>query len=56
MRCRRCANRNLVAIRLTIATNEVSFHRCPRCEAKAWTGPTGPLTRERVLELVRAAR
>ncbi|MBI2168770.1 MAG: hypothetical protein HYU28_04605 [Actinobacteria bacterium] len=56
MRCSNCAHHDLVAIQLTIASEEVAFYRCPRCDARTWTGSTGELTRDGVLELVRAGR
>lgn len=56
MRCANCANHRLVAIRLVISSEPVSLHRCPRCDTHTWSGREGELTRESVLELVRAGR
>lgn len=56
MRCSNCTHHDLVAIHLTISGELVAFHRCPRCDTRTWSGPAGELTREGVLELVRASR
>ena len=56
MSCAYCANHDLVTIQLTIASEDVVFHRCPRCNARTWSGSSGELTRDGVLDLVRASR
>lgn len=56
MHCSTCANHNLVAINLTIASRGVTLYRCPRCDSRRWAGDEGEMTRDGVLELVRASR
>jgi len=56
MRCSMCSTDALVAIHLTISAEDVSLYRCPRCDTRQWSGPGGEVSREGVLELVRASR
>lgn len=56
MRCSNCAHHDLVTIELTIAEEQVVFHRCPRCDARTWANADGRMSRDGVLELVRASR
>jgi hypothetical protein len=56
MSCTTCTNDDLVAIHLTIAAEQVALFRCPRCDTRMWSGPDGEMSRDGVLELVRAAR
>lgn len=56
MNCAHCANDDLVSIQLTISTEEVEFYRCPRCDTRTWAGERGELSKDRVLDLVRAGR
>lgn len=56
MVCSRCAGSRMVEIRMRIAGEGVTFHRCGRCESKLWEGAEGPMPLTRVLELARVAR
>lgn len=56
MRCSNCANHDLVAIHLTISSEDVALYRCPRCDGRTWSGPEGEMSRDHVLELVRSGR
>ena len=55
MRCAACAKGSLIEIRMTVAGEELTFRRCGRCEAQAWTTPEGEITLGRVLELARSS-
>lgn len=55
MHCSTCAH-DLVAVHLTISSQEIAFYRCPRCDTRTWAGAAGEMSREGVLELVRASR
>lgn len=56
MTCAHCTNEDLVSIQLTISTEEVAFYRCPRCDTRTWVDERGELSKDRVLDLVRASR
>lgn len=56
MTCANCANDDLVAIHLTISSEEVALYRCPHCDTRVWSGSDGELSKEGVLELVRSSR
>lgn len=56
MHCTNCANHDIVEIHLTIADEAVAFQRCPRCDSRSWSGPGGEMSKDGVLELVRAGR
>lgn len=55
MHCTNCT-RELVTINLTIASERVAFHRCARCDTRTWVRADDEITRDGVLELVRASR
>ena len=52
MQCSRCAKSGMVEIRMKIAGEDVMFHSCGRCEAKEWSSIDGPMSLDRVLDLV----
>lgn len=54
MRCAACEQGSLIEIRMRIAGQELTFRRCGRCEAQAWTTTEGEITLGRVLELARS--
>ncbi len=54
MHCAACEKGSLIEIRMTVAGEELTFRRCGRCEAQAWTTTEGEITLGRVLELARA--
>ena len=56
MQCSRCANHQMVEIRMKIAGEDVMFRQCGRCEAKTWLSIDGPLSLTRVLEMARVSR
>lgn len=55
MHCSICS-RAVVTIQLTINGEDVTLNRCAPCDTRVWAGPTGEITRDGVLELVRSSR
>lgn len=57
MLCTGCAQEStIIAIRMRIGGEEVTFRRCARCESNVWEGQAGRISLDRVLDLARAAR
>ena len=56
MRCTHCATTDLVVIHLTISDENVALYRCPRCDVRMWSGVEGAMSKEGLLDLVRASR
>src|SRR5438477_11238853 len=53
--CTGCAKTMLITIRMRVASREIVFHRCSKCEANTWQDDGGVLSLNEVLELARAA-
>jgi hypothetical protein len=52
--CSRCSKAAVVEIHMQIASRDVTFRRCHRCEAQSWETAEGPLALVHVLDLARA--
>jgi hypothetical protein len=55
MHCRSCSNDSIIEIRMQIAGEQLTFHRCGRCEAQSWSTTDGRVPLSRVLQLARNA-
>lgn len=57
MLCTGCAQEStIIAIRMRIGGEEVTFCRCALCESNVWEGQEGKISLDRVLDLARTAR
>jgi hypothetical protein len=49
MRCPNCKSDTYVEINMHLGDNEVSFHRCGRCETQKWGNHEGDIDLKEVL-------